>query len=57
MPFGEAGTEKINLNYDDLWTGGPFQVDVSLMVLLIAHVKMLTPVPRNIEEETPIQAW
>ncbi|CEJ54209.1 hypothetical protein PMG11_00529 [Penicillium brasilianum] len=27
MPCGEAGTEKLNLNYDDLWSGGPFQVD------------------------------
>ncbi|KAJ5689656.1 Six-hairpin glycosidase-like protein [Penicillium macrosclerotiorum] len=27
MPFGEAGTEKLNLNYDGLWEGGPFEVD------------------------------
>lgn len=33
MPFGEAGNEKLNLNYDDLWGGGPFQVDVSLPTL------------------------
>lgn len=42
MPFGEAGTEKINLNYDDLWSGGPFQVDVSPEVLSIVLTKMLT---------------
>jgi hypothetical protein len=35
MPFGEAGTEKLNLNYDDLWSGGPFQVDVSLEILFV----------------------
>jgi hypothetical protein len=33
MPFGEAGTEKLNLNYDDLWSGGPFQVDVNFTAL------------------------
>ncbi|KAJ5157178.1 Six-hairpin glycosidase-like protein [Penicillium canariense] len=27
MPFAAAGTEKLNLNYDDLWSGGPFQVE------------------------------
>ena len=25
MPFGEAGHEKISLNRDSLWTGGPFE--------------------------------
>ncbi|KAH8658143.1 Six-hairpin glycosidase-like protein [Xylariales sp. PMI_506] len=25
MAFGEAGTEKINLNVDSLWAGGPFE--------------------------------
>jgi hypothetical protein len=29
MPFGEPGVEKLNLNHDELWEGGPFQVDVS----------------------------
>ncbi|CAL5867131.1 uncharacterized protein PFLUO_LOCUS1343 [Penicillium psychrofluorescens] len=27
MPFGEPGIEKLNLNYDELWAGGPFQVE------------------------------
>ncbi|KAF7595237.1 hypothetical protein BBP40_006737 [Aspergillus hancockii] len=27
MPFGEPGAEKLNLNHDELWEGGPFQVD------------------------------
>jgi hypothetical protein len=43
MPFGEAGTEKLNLNYDDLWSGGPFQVDVSFKKLFFNLVKILTP--------------
>jgi hypothetical protein len=42
MPFGEAGTEKINLNYDDLWSGGPFQVNVSREVLPIVLTEMPT---------------
>lgn len=25
MPFGEAGGEKLNLNVDSLWSGGPFE--------------------------------
>ncbi|GAB7366194.1 hypothetical protein MBLNU230_g7754t1 [Neophaeotheca triangularis] len=25
LPFGEAGHEKLNLNVDSLWTGGPFE--------------------------------
>jgi hypothetical protein len=41
MPFGEAGTEKLNLNYDDLWIGGPFQVDVSLKTLFVYLAKTL----------------
>ncbi|KAI0471697.1 glycoside hydrolase family 95 protein-like protein [Xylariaceae sp. FL0804] len=27
MPHGPAGAEKLNLNIDSLWTGGPFQVE------------------------------
>ncbi|KAE8150230.1 Six-hairpin glycosidase-like protein [Aspergillus avenaceus] len=27
MPFGEPGAEKLNLNLDELWEGGPFQLD------------------------------
>ncbi|KAE8347155.1 hypothetical protein BDV24DRAFT_174697 [Aspergillus arachidicola] len=27
MPFGEPGAEKLNLNHDELWEGGPFEVD------------------------------
>lgn len=42
MPFGEAGTEKLNLNYDDLWSGGSFQVDVCLKSLLTKLAKILT---------------
>lgn len=30
MPFGEPGAEKLNLNHDELWEGGPFEIDVSL---------------------------
>ena len=29
MPFGEPGAEKLNLNHDELWDGGPFEIDVS----------------------------
>lgn len=43
MPFGEAGTEKLNLNYDDLWSGGPFQVDVSLKTFFAHLAKILIP--------------
>jgi len=25
LPFGEPGYEKLSLNRDDLWTGGPFE--------------------------------
>lgn len=25
LPFGEAGHEKLNLNVDSLWSGGPFE--------------------------------
>lgn len=34
--------EKINLNYDDLWSGGPFQVDVGREILPIVLTKMPT---------------
>ncbi|KAI1340847.1 glycoside hydrolase family 95 protein [Xylariaceae sp. FL0016] len=27
MPFGNAGAEKLNLNIDTLWSGGPFEVE------------------------------
>ncbi|OOO13321.1 hypothetical protein OAory_01010700 [Aspergillus oryzae] len=27
MPFGEPGAEKLNLNHDELWEGGPFEVN------------------------------
>ncbi|OCL04204.1 glycoside hydrolase family 95 protein [Glonium stellatum] len=27
MPFGGAGAEKVNLNVDSLWSGGPFESD------------------------------
>ncbi|CAJ2507102.1 Uu.00g082880.m01.CDS01 [Anthostomella pinea] len=27
MPFGEAGSEKLNLNIDTLWSGGPFELE------------------------------
>lgn len=33
MPFGEPGAEKLNLNHDELWEGGPFEVDVSFVEL------------------------
>lgn len=26
MPFGSPGKEKVNLNLDSLWSGGPFEV-------------------------------
>jgi alpha-L-fucosidase 2 len=29
IPFGPPGAEKVNVNIDSLWSGGPFQVDVS----------------------------
>jgi alpha-L-fucosidase 2 len=25
LPFGEAGNEKLNINRDSLWSGGPFE--------------------------------
>lgn len=25
LPFGPAGNEKVNINRDSLWTGGPFE--------------------------------
>lgn len=25
LPYGEPGKEKLNLNKDDLWSGGPFE--------------------------------
>lgn len=28
MPFGAPGQDKVNLNIDSLWSGGPFMVDV-----------------------------
>lgn len=29
MPFGLPGADKVNLNVDSLWSGGPFMSDVS----------------------------
>jgi alpha-L-fucosidase 2 len=28
LPFGEPGQEKISLNVDTLWSGGPFETSV-----------------------------
>ena len=28
IPFGAPGAEKVNLNVDSLWSGGPFEVEV-----------------------------
>lgn len=28
LPFGEPGAEKVNLNVDSLWSGGPFAASV-----------------------------
>ena len=28
MPFGNPGSESINLNVDSLWSGGPFECSV-----------------------------
>ena len=28
IPFGPPNTEKLNLNVDSLWAGGPFEVEV-----------------------------
>jgi alpha-L-fucosidase 2 len=30
MPFGPPGQEKLNLNLDTLWNGGPFEASVCL---------------------------
>jgi hypothetical protein len=30
MPFGPPGQEKLNLNLDSLWNGGPFDASVCL---------------------------
>jgi alpha-L-fucosidase 2 len=30
MPFGPAGSETLTLNLDSLWSGGPFEVNVSI---------------------------
>lgn len=29
MVFGSAGAEKVAVNVDSLWTGGPFEATVS----------------------------
>lgn len=29
MPFGQPGQEKLNMNIDSLWSGGPFEATVS----------------------------
>lgn len=29
MPFGQPGQEKLSLNIDSLWSGGPFESNVS----------------------------
>lgn len=29
LPFSDGGTEKLSLNIDSLWSGGPFQASVS----------------------------
>lgn len=29
IPFGQPGSEKVNLNIDSLWSGGPFESNVS----------------------------
>lgn len=31
MPFGPPGAEKVVLNIDSLWSGGPFKSSVSVM--------------------------
>lgn len=32
MPFGSPGSEKIVINIDSLWSGGPYSADVSALV-------------------------
>ena len=51
MPLGEAGVEKVNLNVDPLWSGGPFKSDVGLrlchtarlIAILIIYVDFTIP--------------
>ena len=31
MPFGPPGAEKVVINIDSLWSGGPFESSVSAM--------------------------
>jgi hypothetical protein len=32
MPFGSPGSEKIVINIDSLWSGGPYSADVSTAI-------------------------
>jgi hypothetical protein len=59
MPFGEPGVEKLNLNYDELWEGGPFQVEVRLAKYASNHFSGYNNmnITRDIVEATPILAW
>jgi len=39
MPFGAPGFDKVNLNVDSLWSGGPFQSDVYLKLFSLILAK------------------
>ena len=37
IPFGEPGSEKVLLNVDSLWSGGPFEAEVSSVPCAYLH--------------------
>lgn len=43
MSFGAAGAEKVNLNLDSLWSGGPFELADYTGNCQIYHTVRLTP--------------
>jgi hypothetical protein len=41
IPFGQPTMEKLSLNHDSLWSGGPFENDVSTIPALVEDFPIL----------------
>ena len=53
MSFGPAGAEKVVLNIDSLWSGGPFESSVSWYYLLQESVLILATRSTLVETHQP----
>jgi hypothetical protein len=52
IPFGQPGQEKINLNIDSLWSGGPFESSVRATIFspksILSSDETIFAIDRNI---------